>query len=216
MKYYYIIISLIILFSCQSEKYQEIKDVKETQIIPLEPDTLVNEELTSIECATGHIINSNDSFSCKKYTDSIVYYYEDYVVNTQRHIEYNGDVVSITDKTTNGFIEIGKEESCFFVGIYQHYAIIDEGTGQMRTLSIYDISQQEMIFTTSYVNEITLKKSELFFDDKVEIEDQTKIPECSKELQEIEYGIGYVEHFIYSFEQNELTRTGKYECCYFE
>jgi glutamine cyclotransferase len=211
MKNYYFIFFLVLFVSCQSEKKHK-EHPKQT----IDLKKLVNEKAEIEDCDGKGIINNSDSYTCFKYKDSTVYNYQKYIVIRQQHNEYNGDVVTITNKKTNSYFKVGVEESCFFKGIYKNYILIDEGTSQIRILKIYDINKSALIFTTSYVGDLTLRKGTLLFNTKVEIVDESKIPECSKELQEMEYGIGYVEDLIYSFEKNALTRTGHYECCYFE
>jgi hypothetical protein len=208
-----LIIVIVALVSCQQETQTE----KEVAVTQLNPETPVKEILEPTDCAvTNNIINNSDAYSCLDYKDSIVYQYEEYVVITKKHKEYNGDVVSVRNKITNSYLEVGTKYSCFFSGLHKKYLIIDEGTGQMRTLKIYDLIKEEMIFTTDYVGDLTISEGTLLFNAQVEIEDKSKIPECTKELQAMEYGIGYVEDLIYSFEKNELTRTEHYDCCYFE
>ncbi len=219
MKYLNTITIAIVLFSCQTEPLKIEQDKKDSLIKTVEAETIIKEKPVdeSTRCGAESIIENSDKYyDCEDYEDSIVFYYDNYVVNTQQHQEYNGYVVSVTDKVTNSYLEIGTEESCFFMGMFKQYIIIDEGTGQMRTVKIYDSNRQEMIFSSSYVGELIIKENELFFNDQIEITDTALIPECSKELQGMEYGIGYIENLIYSFTQQELSRTGNYECCYFE
>lgn len=208
MKKLFILIFVIIaIVSCQTNN-EDV--VKETAIINEEP---VTSEVAQ-ECNV-QLTENSDEFTCVRYTDSTIYSYQQYSVKTHSHPEYNGDIVTITNLNDGNSFRIGEKESCFFMGIYQHFAIIDEGTGQIRLLRVYDLTVREELFSNSYVEGLSIEDDHLYFHNQATINDEALLPNCPEELQNLD-GVGYIEELIYSFKDNELTYTGNFNCYYFE
>ena len=164
----------------------------------------------------GNTLMNTDLYELTNNEGSKVYNYNAYKITTTVHKETNGSIIAIYNKENDSSFTIGEEWGLYFQGLIGNYVIIDEGTGNMRDLSVYDIQQQKMVFRNGYVGSLEIIEREIHFFDQVQINKETEKPECPQELIDIGYGIGYVEKLSYEITQKKLNRSGKYLCWYFE
>ncbi len=219
-----LLFTALVLVACQS-----VETPKEATADTTQPEQLAEEEVKPedendiaieadfTECGNDiMIIENTDPHICKDYGDSMIYAYDKFTVKTVHHPEYNGNIIYITNHKYGNVFTIGEKESVFFMGFYQQYAIIDEGTSQVRTLYIYDIEKQALVYTDSYLSELILKDSMLYFYQQVYAENMDELPECPEELKELGDDVGYAGEIKYDFKQKGSAPTGVYKCQYFE
>lgn len=176
-------------------------------------------------CSSGEInaliTNSNqfpgtDVYELTAHTESPVYTYPSFQITTVPHKETNGYVITIGNIENESAFTIGEEWGLYFQGLIGHYMIIDEGTGTMRDLSVYDLQEQKVVFKNGYVGSLEVIEGKIHFLDQVQLKKESEKPECPQELIDIGYGIGYVEKLIYDIDKGKMKRTGEYQCWYFE
>lgn len=176
-------------------------------------------------CSSGEITslrtNSNkfpgtDDYELTINEKSAVYTYDSYQITTVPHKETNGYVITIGNIEKESSFTIGEEWGLYFQGLIGHYMIIDEGTGTMRDLSVYDLQEQKMVFRNGYVGSLKVQEGKIHFLDQVQLQKESEKPECPQELIDLGYGIGYVEKLVYDIDKGKMKRTGEYQCWYFE
>jgi len=176
-------------------------------------------------CSSGEInaliTNRNkfpgtDAYELTAHTESPVYTYPSFQITTVPHKETNGYVITIKNIENESAFTIGEEWGLYFQGLIGHYMIIDEGTGTMRDLSVYDLQEQKVVFKNGYVGSLEMIEGKIHFLDQVQLQKESEKPECPQELIDIGYGIGYVEKLIYDIDKGKKNRTGEYQCWYFE
>lgn len=147
---------------------------------------------------------------------SSVYDYELYEITISNHKEALGEVITVVNKGNESSFKIEDNWAIYFQGLIDHYMIIDQGSGTIRNLKIYDLEKKEIIFKNQYVETLKVTNGNVHFLDQVQIKNEVKKPECPQKLIDIGYGIGYVEELIYDVNKNKLYRSGQYQCWYFE
>jgi hypothetical protein len=208
---------LISLFSCQSSNEPKKENLNEkviSEVVTIDETTKQN-NISPCD-NTENIITNSNNFTCLNYIDSLKYDYEEFIIKTQQHVEYNGDVVIVFDKKNKTNWKIGEKESCFFKGIFKNHLIIDEGTGVARVLKLYDLKTNKLVLDISYIDDIEIINESLHFKSPIEIENIEKRPNCPDEFENTDFSIAYSEKLIYVFMNNELIRTSEYECYYNE
>ncbi len=191
------------------EHYEDHK----LRLTKIQYDTKYEDLLTSKNTSTL-IIGSDPCQYINYRNDSVIYIYKDYKIRSKPMQSSNGNLIKVYDKKSQLLFRV---IDGFFMGIKDKCMIIDEGTGSLRDLKIYDIKKSEIVFENSYVNELKLINGNLHYSTKVELDEESKKPECPKELLELgEESIGYIEKHIYDFKKRSLNKTGQYSCQYFE
>ncbi|MDB4344253.1 hypothetical protein OAA35_00060 [bacterium] len=178
-------------------------------------DLRSSEEINAL-ITNGNKFPGTDLYELTAHTESPVYTYPSFQITTVPHEETNGYVITIKNVKSDLSFTIGEEWGLYFQGLIGHYMIIDEGTGTMRDLSVYDLQEQKVVFKNGYVGSLEMIKGKIHFLDQVQIEKESEKPECPQEIIDIGYGIGYVEKLIYDIEKGKMKRTGEYQCWYFE
>ncbi len=103
------------------------------------------------------------------------------------------------------------------MGLVGNYALIDEGTSQIRTLFIYDaIINDKLIFKDAYVGGLKMEDGFLLFDQQIDAEFVDPKPACPEEYKEMEDNIGYIGVYKYDFKAKGTSFTGEFRCQYFE
>ncbi|MBM77693.1 MAG: hypothetical protein CL846_04365 [Crocinitomicaceae bacterium] len=164
----------------------------------------------------GNTLMKTDLYELTINEENKIYDYQSYQITTTTHKETNGHVITIVNVKDQSTFTIGEDWGRYFKGLIDNYMIIDQGTGQMRDLTIYDLSNQKIIFENGYVDELKVVNNQIHFFNQVEIKKEANKPKCPQRLIDIGYGIGYVEKLIYDMDKNKLYRTKKFECKYFE
>ena len=165
---------------------------------------------------TEPLIKGADDCTVIKSSDSAAFRYKDFDVQVSPHEESNGYRIKVYSRKTGKTLTYGKEYGGFFQGIFNDCIIIDYGTGQIREVRIFNLQTGKQLFRHIYVGELKLSGKRLCFKDKVTIREKNRRPSCPKELEGLEYGIGYTEKMYFDMQKKTLVRTGNYECTYFE
>jgi len=140
--------------------------------------------------------------------------YEDYrvIVNDADEL---GEIINIYDKHKIASKDATQVENYdgggYFFGIYDGYLIIDYGSGPDRYFELFDLSKQQLIFSSDYYN-ISIKDSKVYFDTIVEIENEKDKPKCPQEVIDSVFPFGYSEKVIYHINSGSLERTGNFTC----
>ena len=156
-----------------------------------------------------------------------IYDYDSYQIITTYnreltgHEDAMGEQIKIFSKVDDSikFVIEGEND---FVGLVQGFMITQDGG--MRDPSdnsfyIYDLQKQENIFASScYGYEIVSSKI-VFYEVVQESKSGFVKPICSEEFNKnfgMYPGNGYIEKFIYDITNQQLERTGIFECAYFQ
>jgi len=140
-----------------------------------------------------------------------------YNVNTTPKIGEVGEIITVFNKESNSIFTVGDEEWAFyFYDLIDNYLIVEQTTGAVGGLIIYDLNSQETIFEHSYMGDLVTLNNKIHFKYEVEIENESEKPECSQVIIDIGYGICYLEDLFYDLYENKFIRTGQYECSYCE
>jgi len=82
-----------------------------------------------------------------------------YKVNTTPKNDEVGDIITIFNKESNSIFIVGEEEWAFyFYDLIDNYLIIDQTTGAVGGLIIYDLNIQKTIFEHSYMGDLVILK----------------------------------------------------------
>lgn len=105
----------------------------------------------------------------------------------------------------------------YFYGIYKNYLFLDEGTGIIRNLMIFDLTDHCFIYSSQYKNPLSLKSDSLFyaypFPQTREIFDT--FPKCPDSLKKFNQ-YGYSKERIFILKSRKSITTGKIKCEYRE
>lgn len=126
-----------------------------------------------------------------------------------------GSIINVYDKLNHTSFTID-DGAIYFEELIDNYMILDEGTGPDRTMIIYDLKNQNIVFESGYFDVLEFNDSKIEFKDQVELTNEQAKPDCPQELLDIGYGIGYSEKLIFDLTTLKLERTGIYECQYFQ
>lgn len=179
------------------------------------------------------VISGTDFYTLTIQGKSKIYDYDSYQIITTYNSDLSGyedamgEQIKILSKVDESIeFVIGGEND--FVGLVQGFMIFQDGG--MRdpadnTFYIYDLQKQETVFSGfCYGYKIVNSKIE-FTQEVYDKETIKKIKSgliklnCSEELEKLgkDYpGIGYVEKFIYNITNQQLERTGIFQCAYFQ
>ncbi len=105
----------------------------------------------------------------------------------------------------------------YFYGINKNYMFIDQGTGAMRGIVIFNLNSQRFIFSSTLSSPPILKSDSLFFNYPIPQSHNypMSFPECPDSMKK--YGLyGYSEERIFMLSNYELIKTGKFNCEYRE
>ena len=179
------------------------------------------------------VISGTDFYTLTIQGKSKIYDYDSYQIITTENSHLTGyedamgEQIKILPKVDESIeLVIGGEND--FVGLVQGFMIFQDGSMRLaeeNTFYIYDLQKKETIFSSScYDYKIVNSKIE-FSQEVNDKEILKKIKSgfiklnCSEELEKLgkDYpGIGYVEKFIYDITNQQLERTGIFECAYFQ
>ena len=149
--------------------------------------------------------------------DKTVFDNKSYKVNTTPKNDEVGDIITIFNKESNSIFIVGEEEWAFyFYDLIDNYLIIDQTTGAVGGLIIYDLNIQKIIFEHSYMGDLVTLNKKFYFKYEVEIESESEKPECPQIIIDIGSGICYLEELVYDLDENKYFPTGQYECSYCE
>jgi hypothetical protein len=161
------------------------------------------------------LIVGTDEFVSNTCFDSCIYEYTDYTVITKAHSDSPGEGIVITIKKNilKSYIDVRDEyKAQYFGGIVNDKAIIDVGTGLIRTIFIYDLTSKCLVDSIkSIVDEPKVINGKLFYSTMM-AKDKVKamnLPLCDN--PDIEFS-GYVEYIYYNFMNGKKTSSNEYKC----
>lgn len=104
----------------------------------------------------------------------------------------------------------------YYKGVKENYLILDDGTGNIRTLIIIDMSTGKIVKDIVYAGEIELN-DELYYWREIEsLPESVTPPPCDKMEGVPDEQYGYVEKCAFNFETLTIKQLNEYECRYFE
>ena len=175
------------------------------QLVQIEEEVESNSEEIIEKKVESNALNQN----------SEIYDFKLYKVTSSDKMEDVGSIITVYDKLNHSSFTID-DGAIYFEDLIDHHMILDEGTGPDRTMIIYDLKNQNIVFESGYYGVLKFNDSKIEFKDQVELTNEQVKPECPQELLDIGYGIGYSEKLIFDLTNLKLERTGIYECQYFQ
>jgi hypothetical protein len=137
--------------------------------------------------------------------------YDQFTVKTKDYDNAPGEVITVTDNRSQQTFSIDLEDA-YFNGVVGNLAIIDMGTGNIREVALYDLTQQKIVTTIGgIVNDLSIKNGQLVFELLMD-EDQVKalkLPECKNDDREWS---GYTEAVTFDFATQKLNHSKQYNC----
>ena len=182
------------------------------------------------------VISGTDFYTSTIEGKSKIYDYASYQIITtdNSHLtgyeDAMGEQIKIFSKVDDSIeIVIGDTSNPIdFVGLVQGFMITQDGSmraPEENGFYIYDLQREETIFS-SFCYGYKIVNSKIEFSQEVNDKEILKKIKsgfiklnCSEELEKLgkDYpGIGYVEKFIYDITNQQLERTGIFECAYFQ
>ena len=148
-----------------------------------------------------------------KYQDSIIYNYSQYKITAIPHNGEAGDQIRIKRP---GHSFILDEGASYFLGKYDNFIIIDEGTGIQRGISLIDLQSEKKIVSFEYIAGLdslnfSNKKMYCYISNIPREERKRKnVPNCS-EIPEAQYYDGggiLLELIIFDLRVRKIIYTG--------
>lgn len=178
--------------------------------------------LTCGHCQSQRIkqlFSGTDKFiSAQDYQDSTIFRYEDYEITVFPNRPSVGEDIRIKD-STNQIRFIYNDWASYFAGLIDNKLIINAGTGTVRRLKVYDLSNLEIIFSSSFKRSIEVNEGIINFYAIVKLseEESSKI-DCPEREELIRQGlsVGYLEKQEFNTKSGELYKSGIIKCQYFE
>lgn len=165
------------------------------------------------------LLNGSDMFIITRcYKDSLIFRYENYEITTFPSRQSVGENIRIKD-STNQIRFINNDWASYFYGVIDNKLIIDIGTGSVRKFRIYELSNLEMEFSSSYVGKIKTKNGIISFFCPIKLsEEESLIIDCPEKENILKHRgtVGFVERREYNIVTDELIKTGKINCRYVE
>ncbi|HEY3370672.1 MAG TPA: hypothetical protein VGK10_07485 [Prolixibacteraceae bacterium] len=151
------------------------------------------------------------------YSDSFCYHYRDYRI-TVYHPSTTDGFIRIVD-SKNQTRTLVTDDTTYFYGIMNHKMVIDNGTSSIRMLSVYDLETMDLIFSSSYKDQIIAKGQTIEYDFPISYSDEPFIrPDCpeKKQIEDSDGVVGYIEPRDYKVDTNEVIKAGPIRCVFFE
>ena len=119
------------------------------------------------------------------------------------------DYIRVYNKTTDSTY-ILNENFCNLIDIIEGQMIIDSGSGATRGLTIYQLTNGEIIFKTNYYGILKIDGKLIKFDAVYSLSKESIKPHCG-----IEYD-GFTEEQVYDLSTFVLSKSGNYKCAHLE
>jgi hypothetical protein len=145
--------------------------------------------------------------------DTIRHSFDNYEIVVVPHKGEVGEAIIVRDKKRNRSFTVDDGDT-YYVDVVDSFLIIDAGTSASRGLNVYNLNSKKNVFEGSYYGKLDLKEKRLFFKTAVDIKEESLKPKCPAE-KNTEYN-GFLEEQVLDLTNLQLTKTGKYECAYFE
>lgn len=138
-------------------------------------------------------------------------HFGNYAVTVVAKKEGVGDSIGVLNTVTKQSFRI-EEDAAYFKTVIDSFMVLDVGTAVYRNLEIYNLNSKQVVFTSGYQGELEIKEKTVGFKTRVENEDKNLMPKCPSTG---EYN-GYLESQSFNLADLKLSKSGKYECAYFE
>ena len=173
------------------------------------------------------VISGTDFYTLSIQGKSKIYDYNSYQIITT----YNSDITGYEDamgeqikilSKVDESIEFVIEGENDFVGLVNSFMITQDGgmnEPEDNFFYVYDLQKQENIFGSSCYGYKIVNSKIVFYMVVQESKSGFVKPKCSEEFQKnwgMYPGNGYIEKFIYDISNQQLERTGIFECAYFQ
>ena len=173
------------------------------------------------------VLSGTDFYTLTIQGKSKIYDYDSYQIITTYNSDLTGyedamgeeiKIVSKVDESIEFVIE-GEND---FVGLVNSFMITQDGgmnDPEDNFFYVYDLQKQENIFASSCYGYKIVNSKIVFYEVVQESKSGFVKPKCSEEFEKnwgMYPGNGYVEKFIYDISNQQLERTGIFECAYFQ
>jgi hypothetical protein len=165
-------------------------------------------------------IKGSEEFESSEQTSRmIVLSYPKYDVILQKNIKVCGEMITVCDNENSvgdTIISI-KGGPIYFYGIYKNFLFVDEGTGTIRYMMVYELQSQSFIYSFQYQHSPKVESDSVFYDYPLPMDKKTyaENPPCDDLIAKgLQYG--YFEKRIYLLKHRESINTGIIKCEYRE
>lgn len=216
MKFIYLLI-MVSFVACKESKTSE-KDLN-TDVIITDSNDNVAPKQVQLQTANPEdykkfqLLKNSDKFEYYSNQDSTLFVYPSFKISTINLTDNAGQMIHVFKEDKMYSIDT---DAGWFHGVVGNNLIIMESTSSIGYLKVLNIDDLKERIAQRIVDDIELKENMLFFNEKIEIEDASKRPECPSELLQYKDQLGYVETVSFNLTTYEISRTGKIACVYFE
>ena len=158
------------------------------------------------------LINGTKNCLQKRIEDTLLFIYRDFTVSTFSEEGRAGESIHVEDHARKKTYDLDAGGLApFFYGIYDRWLFMDEGTGVIRTLYIYDMENDRFcdtligVFDYLDITEGKLHLKKLMEPQQIQ---KLNLPPC--ENPDIEFS-GYVEEDYYDL-KTKSTKTETFDC----
>ena len=166
---------------------------------------------------TSVIRGSEECFIEKKDLKNIVVFHPDYKIYLHKN-NGCGESITIISRAWHDTILSIKMGPIYFYGIYKGYLFIDNGTGVLRSMTIFNLKGGGcFIFSFGYNYEPLIRNYSIFYDHPFNYMDvlPDKLPNCPDSLLKSK-SYGYTEKRIFILKSKKSINTGEIKCEYRE
>lgn len=206
MKQLFILPALIILFTtCGNSKSESDDKNSSPQTSSSAPiDEIASDPLKDL--ATG-----SETCTVLKINDSTVFTYANYKIATQPDSGNPGERIWIFNNNTWHHLAC---DEAYFKGLINNYIILDYGTSTVRGLEVRDLTNDSLVFSESYYDDLHVENSKIHFWAQVE-PDANNRPNCEVDSSS---GLtaGYVEDQYFDIKTLTSSHSGIIKCYMFE
>jgi hypothetical protein len=110
-----------------------------------------------------YLLRGTDSCKITNVDTQIKLDYKKYLVQIKDDYTHDRKLTIIIDKSSNDTLFVFASIHEFFKGIFENHMILDEGTGQIRDLRIYDLDKRELILYTDYIDDLKINGDKIIY-----------------------------------------------------
>ena len=189
------------VMSCQEKPSQKSVDISDIQVMG---------DSTSVGLENQLIVGSEtpQKVVCQ---DSCEITYQNCTIFTKPNQDGLGDAIVVAYNNAKKDV-ISGDDAQYFYGKSGNYLFLDIGTGNVRTVAIYDWIQNKMLITIDGIfGDVKIVGNKLIYSQLMD--DATvkslKLSPCSNPDLEVS---GYTEELSYDLETHKIISTKKYHC----
>lgn len=189
------------MMSCQEKSSQKSVEISTVKVM---------EDPTSVGLENQLIVGSEtpQKVVCQ---DSCEITYQNCTIFTKPNLDGLGDAIVVAYNNAKQYV-ISDDDAQYFYGKSGNYLFLDIGTGNVRTLAIYDWIQNKMLVTIDGIfGDVKMVGNKLIYSqlmDDATVKSLNLSP-CSNPDLEVS---GYTEELSYDLETHKITSTKKYTC----